>query len=308
MRKTLSSKKVFITGIEGFTGFHLKRTLLKSGYEVYGSSLKELKESGVYRADIRDKERMAEVLREVEPDFIIHLAGLSFTANDDIRELFEINCFATVNLLDAICEIGLKPKKVILASSAIVYGEQNSEVLEESMCPNPANPYANSKNAMENAAKRYFKKIPVIIARPFNYVGVGQKDDFVIPKIVKHFKEGKKEIELGNIDVKREFNDVRYVAQAYERLMNSPVSGEIVNICSQRGVSLREVIKTMEEIAGYEIKVKINPKFVRENEIKVLIGSTKKLYSLIEPPKNYSLKETLREIFEKDSDRLRVAS
>ncbi len=291
------SKRVLITGIDGFTGRHLEESLKRDGFEVFGIVLKNSKNKNHFVCDIRDFESLKNIINKIRPNYVFHLAGISFVGEMDLKKIFEVNLFGSVNLLDSLK--GSKDiKKILLSSSANIYGNQEKEILDESLCPNPQNPYANSKNAMENAAKSYFEDLNIIITRPFNYIGKYQNENFVIPKILKHFKERREVIELGDIDVKREFNDVRFVIECYKRLMFSNVKNQIVNVCTGKAVSLREVLKVFEEIFGYEIKVVKNEKFIRKNEIKVLKGSFKKLFSLIEKPKIYSLKETLREIIE----------
>ncbi len=291
------SKRVLITGIDGFTGRHLEESLKRDGFEVFGIVLKNSKNKNHFVCDIRDFESLKNIIDKIRPNYVFHLAGISFVGEMDLKKIFEVNLFGSVNLLDSLK--GSKDiKKILLSSSANIYGNQEKEILDESLCPNPQNPYANSKNAMENAAKSYFEDLNIIITRPFNYIGKYQNENFVIPKILKHFKERREVIELGDIDVKREFNDVRFVIECYKRLMFSNVKNQIVNVCTGKAVSLREVLKVFEEIFGYEIKVVKNEKFIRKNEIKVLKGSFKKLFSLIEKPKIYSLKETLREIIE----------
>ncbi len=290
-------KKVLITGIDGFTGWHLSEYLKQSGYEVYGTSLK--KEVGnVYKCDVKDKSDIRRVLQNVEPNFIIHLAAISFVGYDNYENFYKVNTLGTVNLLDSLLEDRILPKKIILASSAVVYGNQNSEVLDESMCPSPNNHYGCSKFSMEQLSKNYFDTLPIIITRPFNYTGVGQKDYFLIPKIVKHFKEKKTSIELGNLDVIREFNDVEFVCESYKRLLECEIKSKIVNICSERGIKLLDVIEMMQEISKYKIEVKVNPKFVRKNEIKKLIGSGKRLFELVGNVEQKEFHLTLGEMYE----------
>ncbi|MDP2893391.1 MAG: GDP-mannose 4,6-dehydratase, partial [Sulfurimonas sp.] len=184
------------------------------------------------------------------------------------------------------------------ASSATVYGNQGVEVLDETLCPKPTNHYGASKYAMESLARNFFEKLNIIIARPFNYTGINQEDNFLIPKIIKHFKEMKQTIELGNIDVSREFNDVGYVCEIYKKLLESPISSEVVNLSANRGIKLLDVIDMMNEMAGYNIEVKINPDFVREGEIKTLTGSCEKLFGLIGEVKQKEFKGTLRDMLE----------
>jgi len=290
-------KKVLITGIDSFTGVHLSKYLSSCGYDIYGTSLFKSEEK-LYKCDITKKQDIINVLEDIKPEYLIHLSGISFTAHGEMQDFYRVNTIGTTNILDAFIELELKLKKLILASSATIYGNQGLEVLDESLCPKPANHYGASKYAMESLATGYFDKLPIIITRPFNYTGVGQSDNFLIPKIVKHFREKQEVIELGNLNVMREFNDVEFVCEVYKRLLECDSSAEVVNIASNRGVKLLDVIDSMNKIAGYEIEVKVNPAFVRKDEIKSLTGSTKKLFNIINTVEQCAFKDTLRGMLE----------
>ena len=297
MRLDLVSKKVLIFGIDGFTGEHLSKYLQNNGFNVYGTSYTTSSDN-IFKVDITDKADIDVVLKKVVPDFIIVLSGISFPAHGHNEDFYSINTIGAINILDALILLKQNPKKIIMASSATVYGNQGLEVLDESLCPKPANHYGASKYSMEAMARNYFNKLNIIITRPFNYTGVGQEEHFLIPKIVKHFKESKKVIELGNIDVSREFNDIEFVCEVYKKLLTSEINSELVNICSNRGVKLLDVIEIMDKIAGYKIQIEVNSKFVRKDEIKTLTGSTKKLFSMIEKVEQKELEDTLRVMFE----------
>src|SRR5574344_1190541 len=284
--------RVLITGIDSFTGVHLSKYLEKAGYDIYGTSLIQSGEKK-FKCDITSKSDLLEVLGEVKPDYLIHLSGISFAAHDNNDEFYRVNTIGAINILDAFLKLDLKPQKIVLASSATVYGNQGLEILDESLCPAPANHYGASKYAMECLAKGYFDKLPIIIARPFNYTGVGQAEHFLIPKIVKHYKEKKEKIELGNLDVSREFNDILYVCEVYKRFLECRSDGQIVNVCSAKGVKLLDVIDIMNELFGYKIEVEINPLFVRKDEIKSLTGSNKKLFELIGEVEIKSIRDIL---------------
>jgi len=290
--------KVLITGINGFTGIHLEQYLSKQGFDVYGTVIDAPIKSNHLQCDITKKTQIDRVLREIVPDYIIHTAAISFVGESNASLIYDVNVIGTENILKALVTQNINPKKVILASSATVYGNQGVEVLDESMCPAPVNHYGLSKLAMEHMAATYYDKLNIIITRPFNYTGVGQAEHFLIPKIVLHFKAGKREIELGNIHVAREFNDIRYVVDVYYRLLLSESKSTTVNLSSNMPVKLLDVIDIMQEIAGYTIDIKVNPAFIRENEIKSLAGSTEKLKQLIHANYTYTLKNTLQLMYE----------
>ena len=288
MKLDLVSNRVLIFGANSFTAKHLIPYLKKNGFSVEGS-----------RVDILKKDLLLKEIVEIRPDYIINLAGVSFVAHSNSLDFYSVNSIGALNILDILIEKNINPKKIILASSATVYGNQDLEILDESLCPNPINHYGNSKLSMENLAKNYFNRLNITITRPFNYTGVGQSSNFLIPKIVNHYREKKEVIELGNLDVVREFNDILFICEAYRRILENPnTSNEILNIASGRGIKLLDIIDIMNNLAGYKIEVKVNPKFIRENEIKTLTGSPKKLYSLVGEIPQKDFKETLKDMFE----------
>ncbi|MDQ5911105.1 MAG: Epimerase [Pseudomonadota bacterium] len=249
-------------------------------------------------ADLAHPESLRAVLAAVQPDYLIHLAAITFVPHGDPLEIYQTNLFGTLNLLDAILAVGLQPRKILLASSANVYGNPPVEVIDETLCPAPVNHYAMSKLAMEHLAHTYQDRLPILMTRPFNYTGPGQDERFLLPKIVGCYRRRESFIELGNLDVIRDFSDVRFVVEAYRRLLDSPVVGETVNICSGQGVALGEVITTMNRIAGYAIEVRVNPAFVRTNEVHRLIGSNRKLLALIGEQPDYPLTAILDSLYQ----------
>lgn len=275
------SKRVLITGVSGFTGRWLGAQLTQAGYPVYGVVQETAQIAAEFQADLGDSAALCAALEAVRPDYIVHLAAITFVPHSDNAEIYRVNLFGTLNLLDAILAVGLQPRKVLIASSANVYGNPSVEVIDETVCPAPVNHYANSKLAMEHMVRTYDDRLPLVITRPFNYTGVGQAEHFLIPKIVAHYRTRRPTIELGNLDVIRDFSSVAFVVAAYQKLLECPHSGLTVNICSGRGTTISEVIAAMNTIAGYAIQVKVNPTFVRANEIHCLIGDNHKLFSLI---------------------------
>lgn len=290
------TKKILITGIDSFTGKYLSEYLIQDGFDVYGTVLGTGSKKK-FRCDITQKSQIVNTLQIVRPDYIIHLSAISSPAHERREEFYRVNTIGTLNILDALLELNLQPKKIILASSATVYGNQGVEVLDESLCPKPSNHYGASKYSMECLASGYFSKLSINIVRPFNYTGIGQSELFLIPKIVKHYREKKEFIELGNLDVSREFNDIDFVCEVYKQLLGCEKSAEVVNICSGRGIKLLDVIELMNKIAGYTIKVKVNPAFIRKDEIKSLTGSTEKLFKLIPKVEQCDFVNTLQKMY-----------
>lgn len=168
----------------------------------------------------------------------------------------------------------------------------------EGALPHPANDYAVSKLAMEYMARLWLDKLPIVIVRPFNYTGVGQSDSFLLPKIVSHFRRRAPRIELGNLDVWRDFSDVRAVVDAYRRLLELGPVGVTVNVSSGRAHSLREVLSMAENITGHQMRVDVNPAFVRANEVRTLCGDPARLRALIGAWDTPPVEETVRWMLE----------
>jgi len=292
-------KRALITGIKGFTGQYVTAELEQHGWAVWGIGSHDESEDARYRrVDLADTAGLRAVIAEVQPDAVVHLAAIAFVGHGDADAFYMVNLIGTRNLLSALASSNKKPECVLLASSANVYGNATEGVLSETSPPNPANDYAVSKLAMEYMARLWMDKLPIVIARPFNYTGVGQTESFLLPKIVGHFRRGAEVIELGNLDVWRDFSDVRAVAQAYRRLLEVCPAGETVNVCSGKAHSLREVIAMAESVSGRSIQVQVNPAFVRASEVKTLCGDATKLRSVIGEWATPPLEDTLRWMLE----------
>jgi nucleoside-diphosphate-sugar epimerase len=248
---------------------------------------------------LHDAAVLPPLFREVRPEAVVHLAAIAFVAHGNIDDIYRTNVVGTRNLLQALTEADAPLQSVLLASSANVYGNVLADSIDESTPPQPANDYAVSKLAMEYVAKLYAHRLPIIVTRPFNYTGVGQSPNFLVPKIVDHFRRRAPVIELGNLDVARDFLDVRTVVAYYRQLLESSRAvGSTVNVCSGRAWSLGEVLDLTRHLTGHAIEVRVNPAFVRADEVKTLRGNPAKLHSLAGNAPVIELPETLRWMLE----------
>ncbi len=292
-------KTVLVTGIHGFTGRYMQAELVAAGYTVVGLGATPGFESNYRQVDLMNADVLKRELQKLQPDFVVHLAALAFVGHGDANAFYQVNLLGARNLLEAIAAMGKRPEGVLLASSANVYGNVSEGILAENAMPAPANDYAVSKLAMEYLARLYFDKMPIVITRPFNYTGIGQSQNFLIPKIVSHFRSKATVIELGNLDVSRDFGDVRAVVQAYRKLIETPAAaGSIINVSAGVAYSLREVVSLCEDITRHKITIKVNPTFVRENEIKFLCGDPSRLSNLLDGWEPIPLSNTLRWMLE----------
>jgi nucleoside-diphosphate-sugar epimerase len=296
--------RTFVTGASGFTGRYLCELLAGKGHEVHGlvhgsptDDLPGIRRS--YDADLTDLAALKAIVAEVQPHHVVHLAAITFVAHGDVDEMYRSNVIGTRQLLESLTGLRELPRSVVLASSANIYGNVREGVLDESVPPAPANDYGVTKVAMEYVASLYASRLPLVVVRPFNYTGLGQSLDFVVPKIVDHARRRSPVIELGNLDVARDFSDVRTVADVYARLLDRPEAiGGTFNVCSGIAVSLREILDLVAEISGHPMEVRVNPAFVRENEVRTLSGSAEKLEAVIGPISPIPLEQTLRWMLE----------
>jgi nucleoside-diphosphate-sugar epimerase len=292
-------KRALITGLRGFTGYYVAAELTAAGYRVFGTVLPG-EETGpdIFEVELRDRAAVAAMVEQVQPDVVVHLAGIAFVAHSDAEMMYRVNVAGTRNLLEALAAARYQSSAVLLASSANIYGNADVKLIDENVAPAPANDYAVSKLAMEYMARLWMDRLPIIISRPFNYSGRGQAENFLLPKIVSHFRRGERKIELGNLAIARDFSDVRTVATAYRRLLAAAPAGQAFNICSGQSHSIAEVIDTMSELAGYRIDVEVNPAFVRANDVLTLAGNNDKLTSVVGAIEPIPLVDTLRWMYQ----------
>ncbi|KAA1002574.1 NAD-dependent epimerase/dehydratase family protein [Paraburkholderia panacisoli] len=288
--------RTLVTGANGFTGRYLVEKLLGRGHTVIETTAgrNDVETPTRIRLDITSPAACRRALELTRPDYIVHLAAISFVGHNDPLDFYRVNVIGTLNLLEACAAVAHTPRKLLIASSANVYGNVTSDAIDESFPLTPVNHYASSKAAMEALVRAWFDQLPILIVRPFNYTGRGQASNFLVPKIVEHFARREPSIELGNIDVARDFSDVRYVANAYDALLDSDVAGEIVNVCTGTPYTLRNILSAASDLTGHELEIRVNPAFVRQTDVKMLAGSPAKLRSLVPGVESIPFIDTLR--------------
>lgn len=258
--------KILLTGAAGFTGRFFAKAAGAAGHTVVA-----------LQANLTNRDALQAEVRAAAPDAVVHLAAISFVGHADDSAFYAVNAVGTTHLLQALQGLPVKPYKVLLASSANIYGNCEASPISESQAPAPVNHYAMSKLAMEHMARTYMDRLPIVITRPFNYTGPGQAPNFVIPKLVSHYARCAPVVELGNLQVEREFNDVRMVCDAYLALLAHGQPGEAYNVCSGQPHTLEQVMEALADLAGHAVVPKVNPAFVRANEVHRLCGDPAKL-------------------------------
>ena len=273
--------RILVTGAEGFTGRHFGATAAAAGHEITPLT-----------ADLRDRDAVMREVVAVRPDSAVHLAGISFVGHADERAFYDVNLFGTLNLLDALNAANVTGN-VLLASSANVYGNSEDSPLTETTALSPVNHYAMSKVAMEFMAKARAGGLPLVITRPFNYTGVGQSGQFVIPKLIDHFRRRAPQVQLGNLHVEREYNDVRFVCSAYLRLLERTVPAGTYNVCTGNTYELAGVLAVLKRLTGHPMEVVVNSELFRANEIRRLCGDASLLERTVGALPAYSIEQTL---------------
>jgi GDP-4-dehydro-6-deoxy-D-mannose reductase len=291
--------RALITGAAGFVGGHLGTRLRSAGVEVHALDRGD--------ADIRDLEAMRALVADAAPDVVYHLAGQSSAARslDDPIETFETNVVGTVSLLEAVRREAPRAR-VVVASSADAYGAVPADRLpvDESEPMAPANPYAASKAAQEVVAMQYARTyaLDVVVARSFNTVGPGQSSSFALPsfaaQLARIASAGAPAIlRVGNLDVRRDFTDVRDAARAVALIGERGERGETYNICSGRDVPLRRALDMLIAASGVEVRVEVAPERIRPADVPRLVGSYRRLNAATGWEPHIVLEQSLADLY-----------
>ncbi|MCP2520694.1 GDP-mannose 4,6-dehydratase [Candidatus Aminicenantes bacterium AC-335-A11] len=284
--------KAFITGLTGFVGKYLSSFLRKNNVEVYGTSYPEKPpshEKNIFYVDIKKSRSLSELIKEIQPEYIFHLAAIS---NVHIswkkRKLtMDTNVIGTLNLLEAIRKYSPKSRLLLIGSSDI-YGcsIKEKKVFKENDNPAPINPYGISKLFQEILGKFYssIENLWIIMTRSFNHTGPGQTPIFVCSdwaKQIAEIEKGIKEpvLKVGNLDSIRDFTDVRDIVRAYYLLILKGRKGEVYNVCSGKAYSLREILDMLVSHSKISIRVEIDKRKVRKTDFPFLVGDNSKLVS-----------------------------
>lgn len=311
-------KTVLITGIAGFAGSFLAEHLLSQGdVKIVGTTL-SLRESPNLAAiqnkitlkeiNLFDSKGVSEIVAQEKPDQIFHLAALaSPTASfQNPSETITNNIAAEVNILEGIKNSNLLHTRVLIVSSAEVYGLIKEEDLpmDENTALNPTSPYAVSKIAQDFLALQYFisNKIQGIRVRPFNHIGPRQTPQFVVARFASQIAEiekGKKEPKLlvGSLDAKRDFTDVRDMVRAYSMILEKGIAGDVYNIGSDQSHKIADMLDMLLSLSKVKITVEKDPGFARTADNPHLLCDSSKMRKVTgwkpEIPFEQTLKDTL---------------
>lgn len=311
--------RILITGISGFVARHFVEYLSSMEEPAYVAGIFHTNnpsftaeqfpniECRFYQANLMDTDRLREILMEVNPDFILHLASKSSVAYSwqHPAETIRHNTGIFISLIENVRKMKL-PCRILSVGSAEEYGivPENELPLRESRCPNPVSPYGTSRMMQHKLVEIYAShfNLDIIHTRSFNHIGPYQQANFVVSSFAKQIaeglKNGKKEINIhvGDLQVTRDFTDVRDVVKAYYLLLRNGKPGHTYNICSSKGVVLNDLVKKFEKITGARIQCTTNPDIIRPTENKKLIGSYEKINSELGWSPTISLDQSLQDL------------
>ena len=294
----MKKKRVLITGASGFIGqFVLKEMIKNEDIDFFAIDTRKIPNISIEKQELvslLDKEKLIEIIKRYKPNIIVHLAAIALVTHNNVGEIYNVNVQGTENLLEAIQEYCNKETRVILASTAGVYGNQKVEKYKEDIPYNPANNYSYSKMITEYLGKRYKDNLEIVIIRPFNIIGVGQSENFLIPKLVEHFANRKERLSVGNISSFRDYVDVEYCAEVImELVLREKIDFDILNICSGIPTSGEMILQLLQEITSFKPEIEISENFVRKNEVWRMIGDTTRLSNFMNGKKSQSVKDIL---------------
>ena len=294
----MGKKRVLITGASGFIGqFVLKEMLKNEDIDFFAIDTRKIPNVSVEKQELvslLDKDKLMEIIKRYKPNIIIHLAAIALVTHDNVGEIYNVNVQGTENLLEVTQEYCDKGTRVILASTAGVYGNQKVEKYKEDLPYNPANNYSYSKMITEYLGKRYKDDLEIVTIRPFNIIGVGQSENFLIPKLVEHFANRKEKLSVGNISSFRDYVDVEYCAEVImELVLREKIDFDILNICSGIPTSGEMILQLLQEMTSFKPEIEISKNFVRKNEVWRMIGDTTRLSEFMNGKKSQSVKDIL---------------
>lgn len=293
-----AKKRLLVTGLNGFVGKHLQLRLQQAdaAWEVIAPP---------ENYDLTRPETLAAWCAS-RPDAVLHLAGQTFVPDSfrDPQRTFEINLVGTLNILQAL-KAGGFAGTFLYVSSGDIYGqvEERHLPIREELLPRPRSPYAVSKFSAENLCLQWSYAEPwrILVARPFNHIGPGQSESFVLPGVAKQLVQiacGRQppRVQVGDVEVTRDFLDVRDVIDAYLALLEHGRTGEVYNVCSGRELSIQSLIMQLANLAGVEVQLAQDPKRFRPSEQRRVIGSAEKLRAETNWKPRISLTETLQSV------------
>ncbi|MHB8093448.1 MAG: GDP-mannose 4,6-dehydratase [Candidatus Aminicenantales bacterium] len=309
--------KVLITGITGFAGSHLAEYILANHPDVEIDGIVRwrsrmdnivgiLDKVHLVEADLKDMVSLRAALAESKPDRIFHLAAQSFvpTSWKCPAETFAINAIGQINLFESILALDLKPR-VQIAGSSEEYGQvfSNEIPMKETNPLRPLSPYAVSKVSQDLLAFQYYKSygLRAVRTRGFNHTGPRRGDVFVTSSFAKQIAEIEKKkrppvINVGNLEAKRDFTDVRDMVRAYWLSLEKGIEGDVYNIGSGQAYSMQELLDLLMSLSRTKMEVRVDPERLRPSDVPVLLADSSKFRTLTGWQPRIPFKQTILDL------------
>ena len=296
--------RILVTGAYGFVGTWLRQELAAAGHEPIAAPPRE-------ELDVTDGVATSTYLRLIGPDAVAHLAAISqpLQARTNPDKALRVNVGGTIAVINAMLALPSPPALLVVGSSE-VYGARTPMTptgFTESGPIDPQGAYALSKIAQEavsiEAAAQH--GLRVVVTRSFNHTGPGQRPPFVAPSLALRalgLRSGSGEIRVGNLDVRRDFLDVRDVVRAYRLLLEAAVRGEtpgtglVVNVASGRSVPIGEIVRLLCDAAGVPMRTSADPVLIRPGELAEIRGDTSRLRAITGWEPRIPLRATLADL------------
>ncbi|WP_138755244.1 GDP-mannose 4,6-dehydratase [Paenibacillus sinopodophylli] len=306
--------RALITGVSGFVGKHLTDYLINMGYEVWGSSRTSSQIHNDTRIDLvsmsfSDEESIVQLINQIKPDHIYHLAGQSSVKHswEDIKNTFDANVSKTIVLLEAIRKSDIaKSVKILTIGSSEEYGKiaDVTKPINEDDSLKPISPYGLSKATVYMLAQQYVNahQLHIVHARPFNHIGPGQGLGFVTSDFAYQIAQIEKKqisptINVGNLDARRDFSDVRDIVVAYEKLMIEGKKGEAYNVCSGKPIAIKEILmKYIKLSLNKSIEIKEDSSRMRPSDLPLYVGDSSKIIRMTNWESQINIDQSLIDI------------
>ena len=302
-------KKGLVIGAAGFVGRYLVREMCNNEIETFVTKLpheKFTEESvNVYDLDILDKDAIINILYEIQPDYILHLAAQSSVGVAWKNPLLtvDVNIKGSINVMDAVRELFYRPR-VLLIGSGEEYGyikPEETPIPEDNLL-RPGNIYAATKACQNMIGSIYAKAydMDLIMVRAFNHIGPGQAPLFVVSdfcKQVAEIEKGRREpvIMVGNLAARRDFTDVRDVVRAYVKLIKEGTPGETYNVGSGSAQEIQQILEKVIAMSDANIRIETDPNKIRPVDVPIIEADITKLNTLTGWKPEISVEQTIRE-------------